>query len=654
MSFFENQHRARRKSSVLVAYFVAAVLAIIATVNVVCFVSLGATFEHMDMTLMEWLRMPVSWLVSGFTLLVILLGSLGRIYSLGKGGGVAVAKLAGGTPVNPATRDPRERQLLNVTEEMAIASGTPVPRVYVMQREQGINAFVAGTEPSNTVLAVTRGALDQLNRDELQGVIGHEYSHILNGDMRLNIRLLGLLAGILLIGQIGEFLVRGTKSRRRDRDGKGGFQLTLLGLGLMGVGYVGLFFGRLIKAAISRQREFLADASSVQFTRNPDGIASALYTIGQHSGQSLLQGLHAEDMSHLCFGTTIRLKMNGLLSTHPPIDARINAIDPGLLPRLKARFRSRIQEQPPAPPSAVADTVASLAPLEWTGTGAAAVASGEASSQGPAFAASAQAIKASVGTPTPQHAEYAHQLHAALPETLQTAAHDPAQAEAVLYALILSGMRSHGKESIALVKARVSDSCASTTVELYRLLQQADTAIRLPQLDIALATLRTLEASKQDHIVTTCQQLIEIDGKVTLTEFIISYLVRQALNPPPRPHRSIKSLQSLEASLATLFSAIVQSSGEPAERQARNFTQVMKTFTKADCSAYLQLAPSPKQMTQALDQLNRLTPLLKQPVIDACVDCTLHDGKATLRELEVLRAVCEALECPMPPVVSAA
>lgn len=664
MSFYENQHRARRRSSVLLVYFVAAVLAIIATVNIVSYVALMMTFEQMDMTLMEWLRFRGSWLLSGLTLLVILAGSAVRIVSLGRGGGIAVAKLAGGTPVSPATKDAKERQLVNVTEEMAIASGTQVPRIFVLGRETGINAFVAGTHPSNTVLAVTRGALDELNRDELQGVIGHEFSHILNGDMKLNIRLMGVLAGILLIGQIGEFLVRGGVRSKHDRDRKGSLQLAILGLGLMAVGYIGLFFGRLIKAAISRQREFLADASSVQFTRNPDGIASALYAIGQHSGQSRLRSLHAEDMSHLCFGETLKVSMAGLLSTHPPIDERIIAIDPSLPVRLKTRFRKRMQEhaqntaaETAAPPAAVV----TLAPLEWPGTETASFvgASNDTSVAPAAAGATAQAVdasalKASVGTVSPQHTDYAHRLHDSLPAALQQAAHDPEQAQAVVYALILCGMRSHGSESIALIKARVNETCASTVTELYRVLQRAPVAIRLPQLDIALATLRALDKDAQNNIINTCQQLIEIDNKVTLTEFIILYLLRQALNPNPKPQRSIKSFQSIEAALGTLFSAIVQSSGESSALQARNFTQVMKSFTKADCSAYLQMAPSPKQMTHALDQLNRLTPLLKQPVIDACVDCTLHDGKATLRELEVLRAVCEALECPLPPVLATA
>ncbi|NPU91891.1 MAG: M48 family metallopeptidase [Gammaproteobacteria bacterium] len=647
MSFYENQHRARRQTGVLVAYFVAAVVLIVAAVNLVLYAALFLMGDQQKLALGDWLQSPASAGIALITLLVIAAGSLLRIAQLGRGGGVAVALMAGGVPLDPNTRDLKERTLINVTEEMAIASGTPVPRIFILRNEAGINAFVAGTQPSNTVLAVTQGTLDNLTREELQGVIGHEFSHILNGDMGMNLRLIGILAGILLIGQIGEFLLRGGVRARSSRNSKGELPLALMGMALIAVGYIGLFFGRLIKAAIARQREFLADASSVQFTRNPDGIAGALYAIGQHGNHALLTTRHAEDMSHLCFGQTLKVKFGGLLATHPPVDERIKAIDPNLLPRLKARFRQRTLS-------------AGVSAGNQAATGSAETAAGFAGASVAAdavdvtpIAASADNIKASIGTPTPQHADYAHQLHDSIPAPLLQIAHDPALAEAVLYGLLFLHLRSHGNESVQLIQNQTSAACAQKAVESYNALKAAGEAIRLPLLDIALSTLKSVDAAAQNRIIATCQQLIDIDQRVSLSEFIYGYLIRQALNPPQRPQRSIKSFQTLEASLATLFSAIVQSSGEPAEAQARNFKRIMVTFTKADCSAYLQMAPSPRQMTTALDQLNRLTPLLKQPVIDTCVDCALHDGKTTQREVEVLRAVCEALECPLPPVLPA-
>lgn len=646
MSFYENQHRARRQTGVLVAYFVAAVVLIVAAVNLVLYVALFLMGDQQKLALGDWLQSPASAGIALITLLVIAAGSLLRIAQLGRGGGVAVALMAGGVPLDPNTRDLKERTLINVTEEMAIASGTPVPRIFILRNEAGINAFVAGTQPSNTVLAVTQGTLDNLTREELQGVIGHEFSHILNGDMGMNLRLIGILAGILLIGQIGEFLLRGGVRAKSSRNSKGELPLALMGMALMAVGYIGLFFGRLIKAAIARQREFLADASSVQFTRNPDGIAGALYAIGQHGNHALLTTRHAEDMSHLCFGQTLKVRFGGLLATHPPVDERIKAIDPNLLPRLKARFRQRTLSAAVGEATGNAETAAGFA-------GANVAAAATDTIESTPIAASAHQIKASIGTPTPQHADYAHHLHDSIPAPLLQIAHDPALAEAVLYGLLFLHLRSHGNESVQLIQNQTSAACAQKAVESYNALKAAGEEIRLPLLDIALSTLKSVDAATRNRIIVICLQLIDIDRRVSLSEFIYGYLIRQSLNPPQRPQRSIKSFQTLEASLATLFSAIVQSSGEPAEAQARNFKRIMATFTKADCSTYLQMAPSPKQMTTALDQLNRLTPLLKQPVIDTCVDCALHDGKTTQREVEVLRAVCEALECPLPPVLPA-
>lgn len=636
MSFYENQHRARRKTGLLVAYFIAAVVLIMVAVNAAIYIALAMISSVKTMPVGQWIQSGPCWLIALGTLVVIVAGSLFRMAQLSKGG-LSVALMAGGVPLDTSTTNLQERTLINITEEMAIASGTKVPRIFVMRDEPGINAFVAGTEPGNTVLAVTQGTLDTLNRDELQGVIGHEFSHILNGDMRMNVRLIGILAGILLIGQIGEFLLRG--QRYRSRDSKNGGQIAVIGLALMVIGYVGLFFGRLIKAAISRQREFLADASSVQFTRNPDGIAGALYAIGAHSGHSNLLNRHAEDMSHMCFGETLHVGLSSLLATHPPIEERIKAIDPQLLPRLKARWKKRQPESAGTRPSSAspafdADSMAGLA----AGT-ATLVTQPQAA-----------AIKASVGSPTPAHADFAHLLHQSIPESLKTAAHDPLLASPLLFALLLTELRSHGQESLTLITTQHDQDAARHCARLYKIVKESEPALRLPLLEMTLATLRTLDTPTQHQILSTSDQLIQIDNKVTLSEFIMGYLIRQTLNPQKHRTRAIKSFAAIESSLATLFSAIVQSSGDSADQQKTNFQQIMLSYSRTDWSHLLTAVPTPKQLTVALDQLAQLTPLLKQPVIDACVDCVLHDGNATLREMEVLRAVCEALECPMPPL----
>jgi Zn-dependent protease with chaperone function len=320
MDFFEAQEAARRRTSLLIGLFALAVLAIVAVIYAVLHLAVGPGAGPVDLVLLVQVAFGVG--------LLIAVGAGVRTASLRRGG-PAVAELLGGRRVASDTSDPAERMLLNVVEEMAIASGTPVPAVYVLDAEDGINAFAAGYTTHDAAVAVTRGGLLSLTRDELQGVMAHEFSHILNGDMRLNIRLIGVLYGILLLAVVGRGIVyagpRG--GRRGGRDGGAGW-VVLLGLALLLVGYVGVFFGKLIKAAVSRQREYLADSAAVQFTRNPDGLAGALKKIGAQAQGSRIQDHHAEELSHLFFANGLRSTLFGFLATHPPLEERIRRLDP--------------------------------------------------------------------------------------------------------------------------------------------------------------------------------------------------------------------------------------------------------------------------------------------------------------------------------------
>lgn len=640
MSFYQNQDNARRKTTLLVGYFLIAVVMIVAMVNLCVFFTFY--FSSASMPLKEWLVSPLCWALAFITLAVIGGGSLVRIAQLGKGGGISVAMMAGGTPIDPATQNPKERMLLNVVEEMAIASGTSIPRVFVMQEELGINAFVAGTLSQNTVLAVTKGALDKLNRDELQGVVGHEFSHILNGDMRLNLKLMGVLAGILLIGQLGEFLLRGSRrsAYRRShytRSSKHESQLVPLGLALMAIGYVGLFFGRLIKAAISRQREYLADASSVQFTRNPDGIASALFAIQHYSGHGLLNNRHAEDMSHMCFGTAVKHHLNGLLATHPPIEDRIRSIDKALWPKLKARFKDRSEPSEltnEAAPSSPPSKVYSANTMGFAGANTQA-----------AHTINATCVKQSVGTPTLEHQLYAHELHNAIPEELKQLAHSPHAAN-LIYALLLQ----ESSNPATLLEQLPLQSNQHLTALLPQF-KQLDPRFRLPLLDMALATLKNQNSGTRKQAITNSVAIIKADKRITLSEFVYYYLIQLALGDQPRSEKTIKTFAPVETALSLLLCAIVQSSGESKAQQAKNFSNIMGYYSTKDFSAQLNEAPSANKLHKALNQISRLSPLLKQSVVDSCVDCVLHDNKAEIKEVELLRAMCEALECPMPPIL---
>ncbi|HXS68997.1 MAG TPA: M48 family metallopeptidase, partial [Candidatus Polarisedimenticolia bacterium] len=378
MDFFERQEKARRNTKLLVVYFVTGVAMLILTIYLVAAVVFNMTgsrarhrhYNYDDNSQLQPNQIPF-WNLKLFcgvaigTLAVVGIGSIFKTMELAQGGS-AVSSMMGGRLINPNTTDLDERKLLNVVEEMALASGMPVPQVYVMDGEDGINAFAAGHTTSDATVTVTRGCMKLLTRDELQGVIAHEFSHILNGDMRLNLRLLGIIFGILCLAIIGRVLLYARGGNSRDRNA-----LPFFGAALLVIGYVGVFFGHLIQAAVSRQREFLADASAVQFTRNPLGITGALKKIGGlgESGSRIAHA-HAQEISHMFFGNGLGEPLFGLLATHPPLTDRIRAIDPnfdGIFPPLRYAAGQEIPQRaartatpprfpavPPIVPAAVA------------------------------------------------------------------------------------------------------------------------------------------------------------------------------------------------------------------------------------------------------------------------------------------------------------
>ncbi|MBV1916085.1 MAG: M48 family metallopeptidase [Pseudomonadales bacterium] len=420
MDFFEQQDSARRKTGLLILYFIFAISLIVVAVNTGSYFVLNIS-GYYSYTPETWLSGPMWLYATGTTVAVIVYGSLSRFISLSSGG-QSVANMVGARRLDLSSADPAEKTYINVTEEMSIASGIPMPQLYVMDQEHAINAFVAGYKPTDTVLVVTKGTLGNLDRDQLQGVIGHEFSHILNGDMRINLRLIAILAGILSIGQLGQFLFRIT-FHTDDRDsgpgntglGSASLLIAIPAILLVAIGYLGLFFGRLIKAAISRQREFLADASAVQFTRNPRGISGALYKIGQNDGEAFLESRHAEDMSHMCFGETVHMNFRGLLATHPPVDERIRAIDPAFLniQRAKRIVEKRTQRK-------ISEHAMGFSGAEPVHT-------------------SSKEIVHSVGNVTPEHLIYAASIHKTFSDKLMGFVHSKEGAMAIIYALLLTG-----------------------------------------------------------------------------------------------------------------------------------------------------------------------------------------------------------------------
>jgi len=650
MDFFARQDQARRKTKWLVLYFALAVVSIIVMIYgaVLLAASLAATRHHAyaDSAALTLWHPELFCAVSVGAVLVIFLGSTYKTMALA-GGGSAVAESLGGRPVAANTADPDERKLLNVVEEMAIASGVPMPKVYVLDEEAGINAFAAGHTPSDAVVTVTRGCLKWLTRDELQGVIGHEFSHILNGDMRLNVRLIGILFGIFCLATIGRVLMQVRGGNSRDRNA-----LPLIGLLLLVIGSLGVFFGRLIQAAVSRQREFLADASSVQFTRNPAGLSGALQKIG--SCGSAMESPHAADASHLFFASGFSSSLFGLMATHPPLPERIRAIDPtwdGIFRRVAEPATERAATRQRSVP--VRPAVPPLPNIPGMVLGGAVL--GSAGSMPPLI--KPQTVLPNMGQPTSQHLKYAEELRNALPESLRAAVREPLEATAAVYALLLSGDDTLRARQIDELAQRVSPAVAAKVTTLYPDAAQAARHARLPLINLALPALRQLDAGQFNQFAQALEWLIDSDGQVELFEFMLQKIVLRHLDPQFNgARRSVVqyyTLKPLVPDCVLVLSALAHVGSDDPGAVARAFA-LGAPFLRAPAEAGLALLPAEQCGLEPLDAaLNRLAlavPQIKKNLIEACAQVVGADGVILENEAELLRAIADTLDCPIPPL----
>lgn len=632
MDFFTAQDHAHRRTKTLIIYFVLAVVSIIAALY---FLSMGLYNYGMDGANQQgyaapphvwtWWNPTVLAIVAGSVTLLVGGASLTKIAEL-KGGGGVVARSLGGRLLDPGTREPDERKLLNVVEEMAIASGTPVPEVYLLDNEPGINGFAAGYTPDDAAIAVTRGCVQTLSRDELQGVIAHEFSHILNGDMRMNIRLMGALFGILLLSIVGEGIMRAGfwsgGGRRRGKDGGGA--IMLFGLGVIVIGYIGVFFGRLIQSAISRQREFLADASAVQFTRNPDGIGGALMKIG--GAGSRVEHHHSSEAAHFFFANALKSNFGGAFATHPPLDERIRRVMPNWDGKFERSVRS--EKRRGTPPSVPANARQKVDPQAWV---------------------------AGIGAIGAAQLAYAEQSRAQAEQGLGEAIHQPLQARALVFALLLDRQATLREKQLAWLEQDAGPELAKAVRDLYPKAAAQGARQRLPLIEMALPALSRFTGNDYEAFIRRVQHLAEMDEEISFFEFAIMRLVRRHLGRRFEDARTstkvISSTATLREPFAALLSAIVWT-GEPAD--------ATHVFRDAVAQAplfhgFVELKPVDaldfSALEQALDTLAHARFGLKRQMLAACAAAVVHDGETTVDEAELLRAIAVTLDCPMPPVV---
>ncbi|HSW12324.1 MAG TPA: M48 family metallopeptidase [Solimonas sp.] len=638
MNFFEHQAQARRNSQRLVLMFLLAVAAVVGGLMalVLLILRLGTEGDPQPLGAFAAANVEVLGWTAMATVLVIGLASLFKTLSLGSGGS-NVALGLGGEAVPPETRDPKLRRLRNVVEEMAIASGVPVPAIYWLPQEAGINAFAAGYTPADAAVAVTRGALDKLTRDELQGVIGHEFSHILNGDMRLNIRMMGLLFGILVIAIAGRKLMRlsleADDARAVAAGVAGGLAMTL-------VGYIGYFFGQLIRAGVSRHREYLADASAVQFTRQTQGIAGALKKLAGVDKGAKLDNAGREDVSHMLFGDGIGY--SALFATHPPLVERIRQLDPGFVPSsLKAMA------------AAWNDPGFSVMDDDVPGSAVSALAAPESE-----IAFPAGGIGRQVGTPTDGDLQLAAIVLDSLPLPLCTLARDPAAAPRLVCALLLDtdpAMRPPQFEAIA------GDQGAAFRDAVLKIAPQLESlhpSQRLPLASLAFPALRRLPPAEITRLLRSIGRLVQADGRISLFEYCLGRLLRQQLGDllQPAAARPIGSvaLDRLQAPIRVVFTALAQH-GHASEREARAaFLAGVHTLLPRATLAYEPASDWHGPLDRALLQLETLAPMAKELLLEGLVKVLGHDGRVSVAEAELLRVICGALRCPLPPAVGEA
>jgi Zn-dependent protease with chaperone function len=618
LDFFDQQDSARRASRWLLLWYLLAILFVVACFNLAAAVvyavfalygalplaggealvwrGLPSTYWHALLHVPAMVHYAVSGLVAG----IILAVTAHRIWQLSEGG-PAVAHMLGAHYLERGRATASEAKLLNVVEEMAIASGIAVPPVYLLASEDAINALVAGHTPNEAVIVATRGAVQKLSRDELQGVMGHEFSHILNGDMALNVRLVGLLAGIACFGEWGEALVltAGGEARARSREDRGGMVLfAMFGVAIAFIGFPGAFAAEAIKAALSRQRELLADAASVQFTRNPDGIAGALDSISFLKAGTTLRSAHAVELSHMFFAPAIARWWT--FPSHPPIEERIRRANPRFRREDYRRTRHAAHYRDGA--RAVLDGAGNVVKVVGGLGGVAAL----------------------VEAPRPEHVDHARRLLDILPQALKARLATPEGAEQTILALlgahgVLEGVGRH--QALLLI-------------------------------DLALPALKQFEQKRRDAFLAEVRRLVEADRKVTLSEFVQATLLRQHLREGAgKPIRTkFGKIGEVAQDAHVVLSLIAHASrGDAAAAHARG-----KAILGIELPGPVPVAElSTARIGEALERLRHLEPFAKPRVLKACLETAAADGKFHLAEVELVRAVAATLDCPLPPVIGA-
>lgn len=667
MNFYEAQDDARKRTKWLVVYFILAVIGVVAAVYTVVGFAYQSQGGHTIVTTDrygnissdtisgDWWDTQRFFVVAACTTGFILLGNIFKSLQLA-GGGAAVARDVGARPVDPHTIDLDEKRLINVVEEMAIASGLPVPQVWIMDDEAGINAFAAGTEPGNAVIGVTRGCVQRLTRGELQGVIAHEFSHILNGDMKLNMRLIGWLFGIMMLALLGRVIfnsLRFVRIRSNGKDNNGGVVIAILlaGISLIVIGSIGVFFARMIQAAISRQREYLADASAVEFTRDPSGISGALKKIGGQQYGSTVNNAKAGEASHMFFAD------GGMFSygfaTHPPLEVRISTIEKSWdgkfenseLPPVAQRGRSGTMSQ--------MESDARLSGLSGFSGGSSTVDIDHETT----VAVSREKWDA-VGDSAHQNIEVGARIHDSISSEWIEACHDREYAQALVFGLLLAEDDALQQGEISFLRKSAGDEAVELALQWSKSLRDVHSSEKIALLDLCIPTLRRVTMPEYERFIEITRWMIASDGEVDLFEFMLQKVLERHLSAHFLHYGNAKTKYTKIAKLSDEVNILISTmagigagSGDElnkayaiARDSISEFKGSMSILPPAQCGL--------NEVDKALKKIERSGPLIQRDVIHACGLAVMSDGVLESKEAEMLRAIADAIGSPLPPFIS--
>ncbi len=675
MDFFAAQELRRKKTKWLIGLYIIAVASIIIGLYVAIAIALGFSKQYiaaeaggdpsggMSAEVFSLYHPQLFGIVAGVNLLIIGGASLAKIAEL-RGGGAHVASSLGGVRVPASTTDPSQRRLLNVVEEMALASGISVPPVYVLPHEPTINAFAAGFTPADAVIGVNQGTLDQLNRDELQGVIAHEFSHILNGDMRINIRLIGVLFGIQMLATIGYFVLRsmGGRGRRRSRsDNDGGVgPILAIAMALLIFGSIGQFFARWIKAILSRQREYLADASAVQFTRYPEGLGGALKVIGAAKAGSAMKTPAAEQMSHMFFANSFSSMMFSMFSTHPPLVPRIQQIDKDFRGDFKGYFKVR---------QAIADRRAAAREQRAEKRTQKSMLRTPMGQMLPAeiaekFSIDPLLLLATIGSPDRDDVKRSQDLIQKLPPAVLEAAHHPYSARCVAFAMLVDDDRAYSDQQWAHLKKTEGEMTVETTRKLLFHIHGLELVLRLPLMEMIQGSLADLSPQQYETFRATVQQLVKLDSKTSLFEFIVRHHLLMHLDrrfdfrKQPRVlykktaqvSREIRLMLSAFASASKIGSILENDKEADPEITNQAYSLALQAVETGELGLG-SAEPEPwniEQLESCMRSLHQASMKVKKKLLYAAAMLITYDHEITIAEAEFFRAVAESLDCPVP------